>query len=350
MVGGLVATVAIPAFAATAGVGTEEARTIQQMAVDDAQTFVAASDANASELSRGSYAATTAEEIEKKKAEEAVAERARQVAKCGGGSGGDAVVVRPGQHRTHLARNRRGALADPQLHQGPRPLGLGLPPGRRSAVVVRHAALCRSSRCGEGVAGELWRLWRRCLHRPRHRRPAGQHAVRAHDVRQSPGLGWPVGLQRASSSDSSAAPEAPPRAICTSRSTSTVPSLTRGRGCRPTPGELIFAYTADARRPAGQAGPSLRHAGHPLFDTLGIRCSTRPPAFTEFTAPVSAGCVSLFPTLRERREPMGSTPRIRTMDALGRLVLRHRTNGCRGSPWRQGAVYKTAPFFVPLRP
>lgn len=80
MVGGLVATVAIPAFAATAGAGPEEAVTIQQMAVDDAQTFVAASDANATELSRESYAATTAEEIDKKKAEEAAAERARQVA------------------------------------------------------------------------------------------------------------------------------------------------------------------------------------------------------------------------------------------------------------------------------
>jgi murein DD-endopeptidase MepM/ murein hydrolase activator NlpD len=80
MVGGLVATVAIPAFAATAGAGTEEARTVQQMAVDEAQTFVAASDANATQLSRGSYAATTAEEIQKKKAEEAAAERARQVA------------------------------------------------------------------------------------------------------------------------------------------------------------------------------------------------------------------------------------------------------------------------------
>ncbi|MCO5955079.1 M23 family metallopeptidase [Microbacterium yannicii] len=86
MVGGLVATVAIPAFAATAGAGVEEARTIQQMAVDDAQTFVAASDANATQLSRGSYAATTAEEIEKKKAEEAAAERARQVAKLAAAS------------------------------------------------------------------------------------------------------------------------------------------------------------------------------------------------------------------------------------------------------------------------
>jgi len=80
MVGGLVATVAIPAFAAGAGVSSEDAVTIQQMAVDDAQTFVAASDANATQLSRGSYSATTAEEIEKKKAEEAAAERARQVA------------------------------------------------------------------------------------------------------------------------------------------------------------------------------------------------------------------------------------------------------------------------------
>ncbi|MFK4837665.1 M23 family metallopeptidase [Microbacterium sp. ZW T2_14] len=86
MVGGLVATVAIPAFAATAGSGVEEARTIQQVAVDDAQTFVAASDATATELSRGSYAATTAEEIEKKKAEEAAAERARRAAELAAAS------------------------------------------------------------------------------------------------------------------------------------------------------------------------------------------------------------------------------------------------------------------------
>jgi len=80
MVGGLVATVAIPAFAAGAGAVAEEPKTVQQMAVDNAQTFVAASDANATELSRESYAATTAEEIDKKKAEEAAAERARQIA------------------------------------------------------------------------------------------------------------------------------------------------------------------------------------------------------------------------------------------------------------------------------
>ncbi|WP_307785435.1 M23 family metallopeptidase [Microbacterium hibisci] len=80
MVGGLVATVALPAFAAGAGRTTEEPLTLQQMAVDDAQSFVAASDATASELSREGYAATTPEEIEKKKAEAAAAERARQIA------------------------------------------------------------------------------------------------------------------------------------------------------------------------------------------------------------------------------------------------------------------------------
>ena len=80
MVGGLVATVALPAFAASTGT-VDETKTVQQMAADDAQTFVAASDATAVELSRGSYAATTPEEIDKKKAEAAAAERAREAQK-----------------------------------------------------------------------------------------------------------------------------------------------------------------------------------------------------------------------------------------------------------------------------
>jgi murein DD-endopeptidase MepM/ murein hydrolase activator NlpD len=84
MVGGLVATVAIPAFAAARP--TDEAVTIQQMAADDAQSFVAASDANATQLSRESYSATTAEEIEKKKAAEAAAERARLAAQAAAAS------------------------------------------------------------------------------------------------------------------------------------------------------------------------------------------------------------------------------------------------------------------------
>lgn len=76
MVGGLIATVALPAYAAVES-ATADSVTLQQVAVDDAQALVVASDAGATELSRSSYSATTAEEIEKKKAEEAAAERAR---------------------------------------------------------------------------------------------------------------------------------------------------------------------------------------------------------------------------------------------------------------------------------
>ncbi|MET0735557.1 MAG: M23 family metallopeptidase [Microbacterium sp.] len=76
MVGGLIATVAIPAYAATRSTSAE-AQTLQQVAANDAQTFVAASDAAASELTRESYSATTEDEIAKKKAAEAAAARAR---------------------------------------------------------------------------------------------------------------------------------------------------------------------------------------------------------------------------------------------------------------------------------
>jgi murein DD-endopeptidase MepM/ murein hydrolase activator NlpD len=76
VIGALVATVAIPAYAATRS--GAEARTIQQVAADDAQSLVVASDATASTITRDSYSATTPDEVAKKKAEEAAAARARQ--------------------------------------------------------------------------------------------------------------------------------------------------------------------------------------------------------------------------------------------------------------------------------
>lgn len=76
MVGGLVATVALPAYAANLP-GSNEAQTLQQVAAGDAQSLVVTSDANTSDMSRDSYAATTPEEIAKKKAAEAAAARAR---------------------------------------------------------------------------------------------------------------------------------------------------------------------------------------------------------------------------------------------------------------------------------
>jgi len=85
MVAGLVATVAIPAYAAS--VPTANTVTLGEMSAADNQSLVVASDAAKETLDRSSYSATTAEEIEKKKAEEAAAaaavaaaERARQVA------------------------------------------------------------------------------------------------------------------------------------------------------------------------------------------------------------------------------------------------------------------------------
>jgi murein DD-endopeptidase MepM/ murein hydrolase activator NlpD len=79
MVVGLIATVALPAYGAWR-TPAQAAVTVQQVAADDAQSLVVASDATSEALDRGGYSATTAEEIAKKKAEEAAAARAREVA------------------------------------------------------------------------------------------------------------------------------------------------------------------------------------------------------------------------------------------------------------------------------
>ncbi|TQJ31454.1 murein DD-endopeptidase MepM/ murein hydrolase activator NlpD [Microbacterium sp. SLBN-146] len=73
MVGGLVATVAIPAYSASTRLPAAEAQTLQQSAAGDAQSLVVASNALTADLSRQSYSATTEDEINKKKAAEAAA-------------------------------------------------------------------------------------------------------------------------------------------------------------------------------------------------------------------------------------------------------------------------------------
>jgi murein DD-endopeptidase MepM/ murein hydrolase activator NlpD len=90
VVGGLVATVALPAYGAWRQ--PAEAQTLQQVAADDAQSLVVASDSTDTELSRSSYSATTPEEIQKKKDEEAAAaaaaaRAAASVATASAGSG-----------------------------------------------------------------------------------------------------------------------------------------------------------------------------------------------------------------------------------------------------------------------
>lgn len=79
MVGGLIATVALPAYGAWHQPAAE-AVTLQQVAFQDAQSLVVASDSGGTELTRESYSATTAEEIAQKKAEEAAAEAAKAAA------------------------------------------------------------------------------------------------------------------------------------------------------------------------------------------------------------------------------------------------------------------------------
>lgn len=76
MVSGLIATVALPAHGAWQTTAPEPL-TLQQVASDDAQSLVVASDATRTQLARESYSATTQEEIDRKKAAEAAAARAR---------------------------------------------------------------------------------------------------------------------------------------------------------------------------------------------------------------------------------------------------------------------------------
>ncbi|MFJ4222606.1 M23 family metallopeptidase [Microbacterium sp. NPDC089695] len=96
-VGALVAAVALPAYANSKP--AESAATVQQLAAVDAQSLVVASEATAAPLARGTFTATTPDEIEKKKAEEAAAARAAaaaSTASAGSFDIGNYALVSPG--------------------------------------------------------------------------------------------------------------------------------------------------------------------------------------------------------------------------------------------------------------
>lgn len=145
VVGGLVATVAIPAFAAAGPL--DDSKTLQQVAADNAQTLVVASDASASQLTRESYSATTQAEIDAKKAKEAAAAaaaaRARVAAAASSSStfSGDYVMVSPGSGlvRWPLLNFIKGrGLWDSGYHQGQDLLApAGTPIYAAAAGVVR---------------------------------------------------------------------------------------------------------------------------------------------------------------------------------------------------------------------
>ncbi|WP_228479909.1 M23 family metallopeptidase [Microbacterium abyssi] len=91
-VGALVAAVALPAYAASSS-PLDATATLQQVAADDAQSLVVASEATATPMKRSTYSATTPEEIEKKKAEEAAAEAAAAAAAAASASVSTSVDV-----------------------------------------------------------------------------------------------------------------------------------------------------------------------------------------------------------------------------------------------------------------
>lgn len=154
LVGGLVATVAIPAYAAMSP--EEQTMTLQQVALEDAQTLVVASDAEATAVERESYAATTPEEIAEKKAKEAAAAAAAARARVSQGQFAgftDFTMVSPGsgQVRWPILNFRKGrGLWAAGYHQGVDLLAPGGTPLYAAAAgVVRVSS---ESYYGYGVA------------------------------------------------------------------------------------------------------------------------------------------------------------------------------------------------------
>ena len=123
IVAGLVATVALPAYGAWKP--TADAVTLQQVAADGAQSLVVASEAESADLGRGTYSATTPEEIQKKKDEEAAAAAAAERARLAAIDRVDPeeqprhrLRLRPVQRRPEHGRARLGRrpLAARRLH------------------------------------------------------------------------------------------------------------------------------------------------------------------------------------------------------------------------------------------
>lgn len=79
-VGALVAAIALPAFASAAGPADAGPVTTEQLAADNAQSIVVASEATQAPSAREQFTATTPDEIEKQKAEAAAAARAAAAA------------------------------------------------------------------------------------------------------------------------------------------------------------------------------------------------------------------------------------------------------------------------------
>jgi len=160
LVGGLIATVALPAMGATGQL--DDAVTTQQVAADHAQSLVVASDASASELSRESYSATTQQEIDDKKAKEAAEAAAAAAAAARARASANSrvasvpmnyLMVSPGSGEVRwplLGFTKGRGLGDSGYHQGVDLLtSCGQPIYAAAAGVVR---VSQESFGGYGVA------------------------------------------------------------------------------------------------------------------------------------------------------------------------------------------------------
>lgn len=161
-VGALVAAVALPAYAASSSPVTAAA-TLQQVAENDAQSLVVASQATAAPLDRSTYTATTPEEINQKKAEEAAAAAAAAAATAAAASSGGSIdigsyaLVSPGSGEVRYplpqgsyTQGRTTVGADSGGHDGADMLApAGTPIYAAAAGVVRASS---ESYSGYGVA------------------------------------------------------------------------------------------------------------------------------------------------------------------------------------------------------
>jgi hypothetical protein len=224
VVTGLIATFALPAYAAWPA--DLEIPTLQQVASEDAQSLIVASDATGTQLTRESYSATTQAEIDQKKAAEAAAERARASAQVASAPFDYSIVpqgrgaVRWPVGGPFTVTDRFGARGG--AHMGTDMVAAGGTPVYASVDgVVR---ISQDSYGGYGVTVVVESVLN------------GQQVSTVYPHMQTGSGRSPPGRpsRPGSWSDSSAARDAPPRTICTSRSTSTEPPWTRWPGWKRT--------------------------------------------------------------------------------------------------------------------
>lgn len=156
VVGGLVAAIALPTFSPK--LPTAEAMTLQQAAVDDAQTLVVASDAESATIAREGYTATTQEEIDKKKAEEAAAARARTIAAARGKVASvNMSMTAPGSGEVRYPLATWSAASYNMFRPAGRPNhnGLDMMAPSGSAIFAAAAGVVRSSTDSGGSYGAV---------------------------------------------------------------------------------------------------------------------------------------------------------------------------------------------------